>query len=338
MDDGALTQDCTSLSLDQATLEFLRGYFATHERADKTIRAYKSDLCQFKAFVGTRLLLTSITSETIESWSSHLKSRNYAPASVRRKVVALRVLVSYWMRKGIIRESPFWRVQLSYGRTEQLPRSLTEREIHMLLATARQVVGSPENMKVGLSGPTPTSAGYKAIRNLAIVELLFATGMRVGEVSGLTLSDYVSDEAAFTVCGKGGVHRLAFVVDHFSLSVLQQYIKLRLSINVTSSALFLNHCGGKLSTQGIANLLSKLGSKANLGRHITPHMLRHTVATLLMRNGVDIRVVQEFLGHASIATTQRYTHVSKEHLKSVLRRQHPSLAMVAPSRRVLSLT
>ena len=335
MGDNASKRPCDTLELGQAIIQFFGGYFATHQRADKTIKAYKTDLRQFQAFAGKDLNLTSLTSETIESWSSYLKAKNFSPATVRRKIVALRVFISYWMRKGTIRESPFWRVQLSYGRTEQLPRSLTEREIQTLLGTARQSI---DKVIVEGSDFTCGSSVYRTIRNLAIVELLFATGMRVGEVSGLTFSDYVSDEAAFMVRGKGGVNRLAFVVDQVALSHIQKYMKLRRSINANNSALFLNHCGGKLSTQGMANLLSDLGRKGNLGRHITPHMLRHTVATLLMRNGVDIRVVQEFLGHASIATTQRYTHVSKEHLKSVLRRQHPSLTITCTSQRFLWLT
>jgi len=314
------------LPLGCAISEFFDGYFSTHTRADKTIRAYKCDLRQFEAFAGCELLITSITAETIELWSSYLRTKDYCAASVRRKIVALRVFVAYWMRKGAIGESPFWRVKLSYGRIEQLPRNLTEREMQALLATARQSVLRLQISDADLAGLTQSSAVYRTIRDLAIIELLFATGMRVGELSGLMLSDYLPDETAFRVRGKGGVDRLAFVVDHLAISVLRKYINLRSSLAVASSALFLNHSGTKLSTQGIANILTHTSRKGNLGRHVTPHMLRHTVATLLLRNGVDIRVVQEFLGHASIATTQRYTHVSKEHLVNVLRRSHPSLA------------
>jgi len=338
MDDGAVTQQCPGLALDQAVIDFFRGYFSTHQRTQKTIQAYKCDLHQFQTFAGKDLLLTFVTSDTIESWSADLKTKSYSPASVRRKIVALRVFIAYWLRKGIIKESPFWRVKLSYGRIEQLPRSLTEREMQALLSTARDGFASVENVDIEPPELTCSSSGYRALRNRVIVELLLATGMRIGELSGLTVSDYVSDEGALTVRGKGGVDRLAFVVDRFALSALHCYMKLRSGINAKNSALFLNQSGGKLSTQGMANLLLGLGRQAKLERHITPHMLRHTVATLLMRNGVDIRVVQEFLGHASIVTTQRYTHVSKEHLKSVLRRQHPSLRLSSSAQWRLALT
>src|SRR5437763_7839536 len=109
----------------------------------------------------------------------------------------------------------------------------------------------------------------------------------------------------------------------------QQHFEDRRRLVSQSSALFLNAAGSRLSTQGIANIIAQFQRDAGIERHITPHMLRHTVATLLLRNGMDIRVVQEFLGHASIATTQRYTHVTKEHMVRELRKRHPSLSLRA---------
>ena len=151
--------------------------------------------------------------------------------------------------------------------------------------------------------------------------------MRVGEVSALDLTDFVVAESCFRVHGKGGRFRLAFVVDDQTVNIQQRHLEMRSHIDSDSPALFLNASGARLSTQGIANIISKFQEEAGISRHVTPHMLRHTVATLLLRNGVDIRVVQEFLGHASIATTQRYTHVAKEHLIGVLRKHHPSFDM-----------
>jgi site-specific recombinase XerD len=111
--------------------------------------------------------------------------------------------------------------------------------------------------------------------------------------------------------------------------VQREHLESRRRIATESPALFLNNSGARLSTQGIANVISRLRLGAGIERHITPHMLRHTVATFLLRNGADIRVVQEFLGHTSIVTTQRYTHISKEHLIGVLRKHHPSMRLRA---------
>ena len=315
------------MQLDEAYAEFLSGYFSTNERMKKTKAAYSSDLAQFRAFVGEQHRLLSLSGAQIERWAAHLRQEGYSPASIRRKMVALRVFCAYWVRKGALVESPFWRVKLSFGRGDLLPRTLTRREMRKLLAQARRGLAA-EEFGVSATAAAPERASsrhYRTIRNLALVDLLFATGMRVGEVSALDLRDFLVEEAVFKVRGKGGRHRLAFIVDKETLRIQREHLKARAQLNTSNPALFVNAFGERLTTQGIADVIARLRRNAGIERHVTPHMLRHTVATLLLRNGVDIRVVQEFLGHASIATTQRYTHVTKEHMIRVLRKRHPSL-------------
>ena len=315
--------------LVQAIEEFFNGYFSTHERSVKTKVAYRSDLDQVISYAGDAFVLSSLDPSFIENWAADLRLRNYSPASMRRKMVVLKVFCSYWVRKGLLTESPFWRVKLSFGRIKQLPRSLTETEMRGLLAQAKQTSKIQRKPAVLAKRRARSESlyEYRALRNLALVDLLFATGMRVGEVSALNLVDFSVSESVFRVKGKGGRDRLAFIVDEQTLLIQQKHLEMRSQIASESQALFLNATGGRLSTQGIANIISRFRKDAGIERHITPHMLRHTVATLLLRNGVDIRVVQEFLGHASIATTQRYTHVTKDHLVQVLRERHPSLVM-----------
>ena len=322
------------MQLSQACTKFVSGYFSTNERAKKTKAAYCSDLTQFKVFAGEDLPLKSVSGAVIERWCAHLRRHEYSPTSIRRKMVVLKVFCSYWVRKGSLRESPFWRVKLSYGRVEQLPRALSAREMRKLLSQARKNISSKSTvLNDGREAPSTTlrvsSPEYRSLRNLALVDLLFATGLRVGEVSALNVQDFFVREAVFRVKGKGGRDRLAVVVDEETLRVQRKYLEVRRQIETRSPALFLNSSGTRLTTQGIANVIARLREDAGIERHVTPHMLRHTVATLLLRNGVDIRVVQEFLGHASIATTQRYTHVTKEHLVGVLRKRHPSFGMRA---------
>lgn len=317
--------------LVQAIEEFFNGYFSTHERSVKTRVAYRSDLDQVAAYAGRDVALSSLDPLFIENWAADLRMKKYSPASMRRKMVVLKVFCSYWVRKGGLNESPFWRVKLSLGRISQLPRSLSESEMRGLLVQAKQNQSAAKIQRkstVMAKGKLPSVLReYRSLRNLALVDLLFATGMRVGEVSALNLEDFSLAEAVFRVKGKGGRDRLAFVVDEQTVKIQQEHIEMRSHIASTSQALFLNASGERLSTQGIANIISQFRKDAGIERHITPHMLRHTVATLLLRNGVDIRVVQEFLGHASIATTQRYTHITKDHLVQVLRERHPSLVL-----------
>lgn len=318
----------TAMQLKRATSEFLTGYFSTHERSAKTKVAYCSDLAQLLAFVGERNGLLSLSAGSIESWAAHLRQEGYSPASIRRKIVTLRVFCSYWVRKRVLPESPFWRVKLSFGRIEQLPRTLTEGEMRALLNDALQAYRL-EQAETKDPNLMPSFRSYRTLRNLALIDLLFATGVRVGEVSKLDTADYLREETVFTVQGKGGRNRLAFIVDAESVSIQEQHLRVRTHFQTENRALFLNASLGRLSTQGIANVISQCRRDAGIERHVTPHMLRHTVATLLLRNGADIRVVQEFLGHRSIATTQRYTHIAKEHLIGVLRKHHPSLSLRA---------
>ena len=319
--------------LAQAINEFLSGYFSTHERSAKTKVAYGSDLAQVAAYAGRQFTLSSLSPSFIENWAADLRSKKYSPASMRRKMVVLKVFCSYWVRKGRLKESPFWRVKLSFGRIAQLPRSLSESEMRGLLIQARQNNSTARKPSVLAHGKLRKRLldEYRSLRNLALVDLLFATGMRVGEVSALNLDDFCRPEFVFRVKGKGGRDRLAFVVDEQSLRIQREHIEMRSQITSESRALFLNATAERLSTQGIANIISQFRKDAGIERHITPHMLRHTVATLLLRNGVDIRVVQEFLGHASIATTQRYTHITKDHLVQILRERHPSLRLRSAS-------
>src|SRR5437868_15323966 len=110
------------MRLNRASEEFLTGYFSTHDRRGKTKAAYHTDMTQFVAFAGAGLALSSLDSSSIERWAAHLLKEGYSPTSIRRKMVVLRVFCAYWMRKGVLSESPFWRVKLSFGRVEQLPR------------------------------------------------------------------------------------------------------------------------------------------------------------------------------------------------------------------------
>jgi integrase/recombinase XerD len=322
------------MQLEQAIDDFLNGYFATHQRSKKTRMAYSSDLNQFGSYADKDFVLQALGGLLIEEWAAYLQNKGYSPASMRRKMVVLKVFCSYWVRRGMLAESPFWRVKLSLGRIEQLPRALTEAEMQGLLRHACRRHDAELLPRKGsvLSKGQPTrssSSTYRALRNLALIDLLFATGMRVGEASHLNIEDFLMTELVFRVQGKGGRDRLAYVVDEQTILIQRQHVKVRSQLVTKSPALFLNASGERLSTQGMANIIAQCRRDAGIERHITPHMLRHTVATLLLRNGMDIRVVQEFLGHASIATTQRYTHIVKEHLIGELRKHHPSLGLRA---------
>ena len=228
------------------------------------------------------------------------------------------MFLNYWVRRAKLEMSPLWRLRLDLKKTNPVPKVLTFDEIRAIQRIARRQIDPVLQMA------TAADRRFRALRDLAIVEVLFATGVRIGELASLRLDDYFPDSRSLLIRGKGGRERLALLPDRRSSRTVADYTERRREVGSRSRYLFLNARGSRLSVQGAANVVTRLASEADVDRRVTPHMFRHTVATLLLRNGADIRVVQEFLGHSSISTTQRYTHVTKEHLRRTLHNHHPN--------------
>lgn len=299
------------LTLDEAVAQFLGGYFATNERSPKTVTAYTLDLAQFRAFAKSKKRLASIRPELIEDWAKALKERGYKTASIRRKLASVRCFFAYWVRRRVIPYSPMSGLKIELAASRVLPNFLTIEEVSAILREAVRLRDLRDD--------------FVSIRNLAIIETMFATGMRVGELVSLRLSDLRVAERSLLIQGKGRRERLAFFVEPTSFSRIATYVATRPPN--ASDSLFTNPAGAPLSTQAVANVIRALCTCAGITRRVTPHTFRHTVATLLLRNGADLRVVQELLGHASITMTQRYTHVVKEQMREALERAHPRRRM-----------
>jgi len=303
-----------------AIVAFLEAHFSAGQRAKRTQQAYAVDLQQFRDFVGGSFDLGESDAELVERWIAHLHEASYAPASIQRKLSVLSAFFSYCERRKAILRSPMAFVHYRPRQMPRPPRTLSRADTWRLLAHTRSLV--PANYAETRSC---SHRGFIALRNLALLDLLLSTGLRVGEASALDASDYSLDEHVVRVRGKGGRHRLAFVVVPYSKEIHKRYLALREHVGSRTPALFPNSRGQRFSTRGIRRMVLRRAEDAGVRRRVTPHMLRHTAATQLLRNGVDLRIVQEFLGHASITTTQRYTHVSRTDLLSALEARHPLL-------------
>lgn len=308
------------MRIQEAIKSFMESHFAAGQRATRTRQAYGTDLRQILGFVGPSRELKDIGPDLIEEWIGQLHEASYAPASIQRKLSVFRAFLNYCERRRLLDRSPMALVSYHPRRLPRPPRTLSRADTWRLLAHARSVVPADYGSTTSCS-----ARAFLALRDLALLDLLLSTGLRVGEVSALQRADYSSDEHVLRVRGKGGRHRLAFIVVPYSQEIHLRYLGLRDHVGPKTSALFPNARGQRFSTRGIRRMVLRRALDAGVKPRVTPHMLRHTAATQLLRNGVDLRIVQEFLGHASITTTQRYTHVSRTDLVAALRSRHPLL-------------
>ena len=235
---------------------------------------------------------------------------NYKKNTIARKIASLRTFYKFLYREKRSDSNPAMSLNAP-KRAKSLPKFLTPFEVEQIL----------NNINI------ETPAGF---RNKAILELLWATGMRVSELSGLNFEDLNLEENEIRVFGKGAKERIILVTDR-AKSFLERYIKTARPIIAKGytvsenedSPVFINSTGFRLQTQSIRKAINEVVDKIQLPKHVTPHVFRHSFATHLIENGADLRVVQELLGHASISNTQIYTHISSQHLKEVYNEAHP---------------
>jgi site-specific recombinase XerD len=283
---------------------FLRICSVERRFSSHTIQAYSYDLADFRKWLGSADALRDISTATLKDYLEEMVSqRKLAASTVRRRLACLRAFFRFVSDHGE-GSNPFdgWRLKLP--RKKQLPRSLSRKEAAVLLSALHAGENGEYNRAHKVFGIT--------------IRLMISTGLRVGEVCKLRREDVSSDGSIVRIAGKGSRERVAYVTDA-KLSRELQRLATRRSPNGTV-ALFPNRDGSPMKPRSIRMKLRGLAKHEGLARRITPHMLRHTAATLLIESGVDIRFVQRLLGHSSIATTEIYTHVSDEALRTTLTR------------------
>lgn len=279
----------------------------------KTVKAYRIDLRQFHEFLQKEALLLS--REALIAYVMEL-NQQLKPKSVKRKLAAIKAFCHYLADENLLETDPFQRLQLKFQEPFILPRTVPLRVIEALLSEAYRQERA-EN----------TGAIRKAaLRDVCVLELLFATGMRVSELCALNQQDIDLVDGDIRIYGKGAKERRIQVGSSEVLLLLQRYYEA--FSPYISHAFFLNRNGDRLSEQSVRSILKKLCSSAEIRMHITPHMLRHSFATFLLEEDVDIRYIQRFLGHSSIVTTQIYTHVATAKQRDILKRKHPRNRMV----------
>jgi integrase/recombinase XerD len=296
---------------DKKVNELLDAYL-DHLRVEKglarnTLEAYSRDLAEFIEWVDETLgrPVREVRDEDLRFYFLGKSQAGMSARSVRRKTSSLRGLFRYLQKEGYMAEDPTELIEVPRLGTP-LPKDLTLDEVDRLLAQ-------------------PDPAAPLGVRNQAMLELLYATGLRVSELLALRLQDLNLEVGYVVAYGKGKKERLV-PVGEMALEKLKEYLsRVRPALDKTSRArhVFLNRSGKGLSRQGFWKLLNRYALQAGIKSPVTPHVLRHSFATHLLERGADLRSVQLMLGHASISTTQIYTHLNKEKLKQIYQRHHP---------------
>lgn len=306
--------------LRQAIPKFMRDYFSRRELAAETQTAYGADLAQFLSFAGTGAALDGLDRNLVERWASRLRREAYSPATIRRRLMALRAFCTYWAREGGLAESPFWRMELSSPAASPPPRTLTAEELRALVERSQAELAEAP----ALSGsPSPSEPGFRALRDLALVELMTATGMRVGEVSALDAASFNADRGTLAIAGPRRRRREIAALSAAATDTLRRYAAARGKVETRETAFFINAQRGRLSTQGISNILAGLRRRAGVTQHVTPIMLRHTMERDLLSQGVDVRVVLAFLGKSTLTTEGWRGNVTKGHAAAELSKFRP---------------
>jgi len=288
-----------------ALTAFLRHLQRERNASAHTLRAYGQDVQQFTVFLQKELGREPRPMDAdrwmVRSWLASLHERGHRRSSTARRLASLRTFFRFLCREGVLDANPA-RALLAPRTERRLPAHLEEREMERLL----EIRGDD----------------LVARRDRLILELLYATGMRCSELVGLDLGDIDRAGRMVRVLGKGRKERLV-PFGRPAAAALESYLESRSALPGREPALLLNRRGGRLTDRSVRrSLASRIGSAARQGR-VTPHTLRHSFATHLLQRGADLRAIQELLGHASLSTTQRYTHVNARQMLEVYQRTHP---------------
>jgi integrase/recombinase XerD len=273
----------------------------------RTDDAYGRDLTRFATYAMSRSAggPPDVTARMLREYVYHLKDLGLAPTSITRNVSALRTYFRFLLGEGHLTHDPSERLE-SPKRWRTLPEVLSVAEVDKLLAS-------------------PTLDDPLVFRDRALLELAYGAGLRVSEWISIGVRDVMFDEGLVRIFGKGSKERLV-PIGRRAIGALASYVRElrpRLEQGEGRGALFLNAQGKPLTRMGAWKILRKYVTRAGIEKHVSPHTLRHSFATHLLEGGADLRAVQEMLGHADISTTQIYTHVDREYLRTVHRQYHP---------------
>ena len=288
--------------------------YCTNRKAlnHKTVKAYSIDLKQFLEFSDN-----NFDKQTICDYIAFLHN-NFKPKTVKRKIAALKAFTHYLMIEEIIQINPFNKIDISFREPMLLPKTIPLNILNDMLSAAYSEYA---NAKTDYSRK-------QHLRDIAVMEILFATGARVSEICSLTPDTVDLRNHTVKIYGKGSKERIIQIENRDVLKILSDYCSAFREDIENSGYIFVNKLHKRLTEQSVREIINKYARSCGSNMHITPHMFRHSFATLLLEEDVDIRYIQKILGHSSITTTQIYTHVAMSKQKEILSLKHPRNKMI----------
>lgn len=271
-----------------------------------TLKAYGIDLRQYLEYVNEQ----NPSKEKIEEYITHLH-KSYKQKTVKRKIASVRAFYMYLEETEILTDNPMQRIRTKFKEEQKLPRIIPRNEIEKLLNTMYEMARRNSGVK------------SKILRDIAVVEVFFATGARVYEVANIKRKNIDLESGTIRFMGKGGKERLVQISEKSVCKLLKQYYEMNKTEILQCGYFFVNQRGERFTEQSIRIMMKKYTKQAGIERNITPHMFRHSFATYLIEEGVDISCVQQILGHSSIKTTQIYIYVAVKRQADILRKLHP---------------
>lgn len=279
---------------------------------EKTIRAYRADLRQMAEIIGETTDIFIMSKTDIKRYLQAIA--HFKHKTIKRKIATLRSMLNYLECEYEDYINPMRKMQIKMKEPMRLPVVMTIEEMRRILNSLYcRINNSAEN----------TYSHKAAIRNIAVVELLFASGMRVSELCNLRNKDVDMVNGEVRIIGKGNKERIIHICQSETLQALHRWLKQENGVCESQAPFFTNRLHRGLSTQSVRQLIRSIVSATGISKHITPHTFRHTFATLLLEEDVDVRYIQTLLGHSSIATTQIYTHVNMNKQRQILQTKHP---------------
>jgi len=283
-----------------------------------TLKAYQVDLKNFIQYLGPKYQIGDCDKYKIREFVAFLKEKKKLKEStIKRRLTCIKILFNWLEDEGLIENNPCHRLNIRIKIPDRLPRSLHSDQLQQIFSSPQKNLNST-NLNDLKQNDYCNKKLFNQLTTLVALEILFSTGIRVGELVSIKLDDISLAERVIKIIGKGNRQRRVFISSEELYALIVFYISQRQYHSTGTKVLLINSRGTPASTQFIRSLVRKSGNQANLTQRITPHMLRHSCATHLLEEGVDIRFVQRLLGHHSITTTQMYTHVSDSSLKDVI--------------------